>query len=326
MKTTYVAVFVLAVLVSMSTKATAAPIYHATEIGQPISGWTTYVTGMNDQGVIVGWCMEPSNAATRGFVWSNGTFRFLDDLGGSYTRVNAINNKNQVVGQYRSDNFYVFVYQNGTMSDLGMDTGGIPYGINDSGVIVGKGSLNMKGNFYWNGTRSILPALSGDTGAMASGINNNNIVVGRSYGGSNPMSAVRWVNGVASSLGLTGQSYATAINDSGQIIGAGGDLGGFLWDEGNLTYYSGQLAAINNNGQIVGGNLLIENGQTFDINNLLNNTATSSLNGASAINNVGQIAGVEANGSIFILTPVPEPTTLGLLSFGLLALLRRRRA
>jgi probable HAF family extracellular repeat protein len=324
----------LVVSVILCNSAFAGNIsYNAIDLGQPVDGWTTTVTSMNDSGVIVGYCMAPGNTATKGFVWANGSYTFLDSLGGVYTRAYGVNDSGQVVGQYRrADNmFRAFIWQNGTMQDLNIgdsSVGNIAYSINDNGVVAGAYGSRW-GFVLKNGATSLLPTLSGDIGVLPYAINNHDVAAGKSFGTGTPhLSAVDWTSGSVASLGLGGnQSWASAINDNGLIIGQC-DTGGFLWDAGSLSYYDGYLYAINNNGEIVGVNYtasLVKNGQLFNLNDLIAPGSLSTLSAAYAINDNGDIAGVQANGNIFMLTPVPEPSTMILLFSGLSALLLRRK-
>jgi hypothetical protein len=49
--------------------ASAATQYQLTSLGQPVPGWATYVTDMNDAGWVVGYAAEPGNGGTKGFLW-----------------------------------------------------------------------------------------------------------------------------------------------------------------------------------------------------------------------------------------------------------------
>jgi probable HAF family extracellular repeat protein len=337
MKTTIYVLCVLGILASVSVEVTAAPIYNVNNLGQPVAGWVTNIAGMNDSGVIVGWTTAPDNSRTRGFVFSNGSYRFLDDLGGN-TRAYAINNNNQVVGSYISSNLlYAFIYQNDVMSDLGVGERSLAYAINDNGVIVGGRSALYDGNFYWqNGIVTLLPALPSSNFplgpyAQAYDINNNNVVVGKSHTRDGSI-VVRWSNNIVTDLGLGfGQSATTKINNLGVIIGSGTN-GCFLYDSGTVSYFDPDFipANLNDLNQVIGsmsngGAALYEGSTILNLNNLLA-TPSESLSVGCAINNQRQIVALGIAGDILLLSPIPEPTTLGLLSFGFLALLRRRRS
>ena len=133
-----------------------------------------------------------------------------------------------------------------------------------------------------------------------------------------------------SDLGTLGgpQSFATGINDRGQIVGAAmldpanTVQHAFLYSAGKMvdlgllpgTNFS-EAMGINNSGTIVGdsqGRLVIwQNGSILDVNNLLKDPPGFLLSYAAGINDLGQIVGFtydsggHAHG--FLLTPSDLP-------------------
>ena len=109
---------------------------------------------------------------------------------------------------------------------------------------------------------------------------------------------------------LGGNSFAYGINNMAQVVGfsvVGGNDHAFLWKSG-----AGMQ----------------------DLNNLVASSAGWMLGYAQAINDNGQIAGYGINPSgqthAFLLTPIPEPSTLALLGISAVSLIgcglwRRRR-
>jgi len=101
---------------------------------------------------------------------------------------------------------------------------------------------------------------------------------------------------------------------------------------GNLGGNSGNAAAINNRGQVVGYSstsysdptehaFIWDNGVMLDLNTLLDASGTGwTLEYAEGINDRGQIVGngISLSGLRhgFILTPVPEPSTWAILLIG----------
>lgn len=224
--------------------------------------------------------------------------------------------------------------------------------INDAGEAVGIAE-NAAGNAYafiWdatNGTRS-LGNLGGDFG-VARDINNAGQVVGQSVvSGWSYSSAFIWstatgMQSLGISAGLTSQGFA--INDVGQVAGSYDVAGGstayraFIWDATNgmmalgLLGDSSEAHDINESGQVVGyvryldatapagcidHVFLWENGVMTDLNNAALSEPGWELISAGAINDSGQIVGGGKHNGIgraFLLTPVPEPSSLiGLLS------------
>jgi probable HAF family extracellular repeat protein len=148
------------------------------------------------------------------------------------------------------------------------------------------------------------------------------------------------------------QSAANDINDYGQIVGvststdANRSCHAFLYDHGTMTDLgtlggdSSGAQSINNLGQIVGnclenGNSLAfiyENGRMKDLNSMIPANSGWTLFAGTSINDSGQIVGYGYYGTVssaFLLTPIPEPSTIllfGIGAIGLLAFTWRRRA
>jgi uncharacterized membrane protein len=103
------------------------------------------------------------------------------------------------------------------------------------------------------------------------------------------------------------RTFATGINASGQIVGSYDDAAGthgFLLDQGSYTTLDFVPSGINNLGQIVGGNLLYDQGCYITLD-VPGSRGTS----ASGINDSGQIVGGygDAAGTNhgFLATPAP---------------------
>ena len=123
------------------------------------SGGSTFAVNGNDRGQVVGGYLDVDGEA-RAFIWSDGTFTDLGTLGG-YTTVVAggitipsdfanqamnrqgLNRRGQVIGtSYDAEGWKRgFIWQNGTMTDLGDLPGGCgqvtPRSLNDRGQVVG---------------------------------------------------------------------------------------------------------------------------------------------------------------------------------------------
>jgi probable HAF family extracellular repeat protein len=142
-------------------------------------------------------------------------------------------------------------------------------------------------------------------------------------------------NGAMKDIGTLGGSFLTvnAINDLGQVVGdsSTGVEGqhAFLYNGENmidLGTFGGTLSwasDINNSGQVVGSAyyasnvshaFIYSNGTMTDLNDLI--PSGWELTSATAINNLGQITGTgyhNGKDCPFLLTPVPEPSTIALL-------------
>ena len=152
--------------------------------------------GINDSQQVVGISYDTLGNFL-GFLWSKGQMQSLGTLGGDWSDADAINAKGQITGQaYTAGNLqaHAYLWSRGKMKDLGVLPGSSGYswgiGINGAGVVVGRsqqpqGSTYVDHAFVWSGGKMR------DLNAMIS-----------------PKSG--WLLNIAS-----------AINDSGQIVGDG---------------------------------------------------------------------------------------------------------
>jgi probable HAF family extracellular repeat protein len=175
------------------------------------------------------------------FIISNSAYAYwnitdLGTLGGTTSRPWGINASGQVVGySYTTGNtvYHAFLYSGSTMTDLGTlgGTNSKAWGINASGQIVGEAYIGSGTNhafLYSGSTMTDLGTLGGNF-SMAQNINASGQVVGDSnttgeatrhaflYSGSTMIDLNTLID---PALGWT-LERATAINDSGQIVGYG---------------------------------------------------------------------------------------------------------
>jgi probable HAF family extracellular repeat protein len=188
---------------------------------------------------------------------------------------------------------------------------------------------------------------------LALGVNSSGQVVGSSEFFPNQPYLWNATTGGITNLGTLGKSEgaATAINSVGQVVGwIDTDLfviwtqTGGMRDLGHLGAGVTNSPAINDLGQVVGSyDLTNGGGSSFiwsqttgmrDLKSLVDSSANGwSLGRPMSINDAGQIVGVGIDLSgfneAFLLTPLPEPSTLILLAVGglavVLTVLRRRK-
>lgn len=239
---------------------------------------------VNNSGQVVGSSLTAGGQESHAFLWTRpGTVQDLGTLGTGTSIARAINNNGEVVGSYGQLQAF-FWTQSGGMQDLRNLTKKecplceiTPFGINDSGIVVGDLLLSPADSHY----AFVLNARSGSS-----------LKLGDLGGGRNGIN-----------------SQAIAVNRSGQVVGAAGTPSGafhaFLWtlsggmqDLGVLPGYtdSGALG-ISNSGQVVGmsystitGNyrafLWTPSGGMQDLG-----TLGGENSGAVGINDAGEVAG-----------------------------------
>jgi probable HAF family extracellular repeat protein len=191
--------------------------------------------GINRSGAVVGYSQHSRPRAT---LDENGTQSFVGLLPGArFSYAYAINSNGDVVGE----SGHAFLYQDGTMIDLGTlgGYGSAARGINDDGAIVGE-SITANGDthafLFEDGTMTDLGTLPGDDESVAYGINDSEAIVGYSLR-THPQ-AVLFDNGTVTTLGILpgGRfSYAYGINRKGEVVGesgtASGDGHAVLWSK-----------------------------------------------------------------------------------------------
>jgi probable HAF family extracellular repeat protein len=355
-------------LLSFATRASADPVYTVTNLGWSVGQIET--SGLNDLGQVVG-AGRSANNGYYGFLYNSfgPNAGKIQDVGGVGTSVDAINNQGQLMLNAAYPNGSgsgAWVLSGGTRTPVGslLDQ---PYNqtfataINNRGQVVGFSDANPNDpTVSWsvlhaiistNGKATDLGTLPGGYYSQASAINDQGQVVGysnfeKTENVFQKNHAFLYSNGTMSDLGTLGgtQSYATGINNAGQIVGSStltsnveGAVHAFLYqngamhDLGTLGGQSSWAYGINHAGHIVGTSqtgattsnqygvspvyhaFLYENGKMMDLNNFIASSSGWTITSARAINNLGQIlaGGIGPNGHIddILLTPsnLPAP-------------------
>jgi probable HAF family extracellular repeat protein len=307
-----------------------------------MAGATTYTVtdlgplvrpvAINSSGSIVGHTL---GVKIHAFSWQNGITTMLPEMSGGKSIAKAINNTGAIVGLIRIPGIgeRAAMWQNGTPTDLGFK--GVANGINDQGKMVGWTATGCSSS-----SSSVLTNVGnlGGNVSTITGINNGGLVIGDSetsdgwYDTSMNWQPYRhafsWANGALTDLGvLPGghQSFAMAINNSCQIVGASetndGTHHAFMWqncvmtDLGLQCNGASSASGINNLGQVVGqststsGSIVAtiwQSGTPVDLNTLIPAGSNWTLGQATGINDAGNIIGVgTVNGMAhgFVLTP-----------------------
>jgi probable HAF family extracellular repeat protein len=249
------------------------------------------------------------------FFWQNGHMYPLPTVGGNNGQASAVNNFGQVAGYAENgavDSTCPTGFTNNRvdlpvmwtkgiaqpLATIGTDKDGVAFGINNQGQAVGFSGTCIAVNYavLWeNGTATALPDL-GTPGAIAYAINGHNQIVGQAVNSEGTALAAIWENNTVRSLSilLPGDvaSFATSINNRGQVVGSSFDSTS-SWSHG----------------------LLWQNGRMYDLNTLFPASSNLYVISASNINESGQIAGMAVEmagqnaGNIvhaFLATPVNE--------------------
>jgi probable HAF family extracellular repeat protein len=348
--------FVLCVQLGRPAAVQAQLSYQVIDLGS-LGGDYSVGLDVNNNGQVTGYSTLVSGA-THAFLYSGGKMTDLGTLGGTESYGRGINDKGEVTGDsllsgstITATNFsHAFLYSGGKMTDLSTLGGdrSSGYGINASGQVagwsyIGPNDAAQRAFLYSDGVMTSLGSFNGiDTAGSA--INASGQVTGGTSGQGpggflwSP-STQNGTNGSMTPLGTLpggsslGQGYG--INASGQITGrtynANGASRAFLSSGGSMTDLGpGSGFDINAKGQVTGETgsfaFLYSDGVMTDLNTLIDPASGWVLVSGNGINDSGWITGngtIGGVGHAFLLTPVPEPSSLILAGFAIVGLAAR---
>ncbi|MGH7450386.1 MAG: hypothetical protein ACRENG_03505 [bacterium] len=192
-----------------------------------LGGNAGIASDINDVGEIIGQA-DNAQGIRRAFLYRNGVMTEIGTLGGFESRASGINASGSIIGSASTaaNARHAFLYENSQMFDLGTLGGTTSWAneINTSGQIVGGSHTPPDERWHAylrdHGVMTDLGTLGGRQ-SVAFDLNDAGQVVGWSdVAGTGPFHAVLWNNGVITDLGtFSGQSLASAINNSGQVVG-----------------------------------------------------------------------------------------------------------
>ena len=293
-------------------------------------GWggLSVASDVNADGAVAGHAGNAGSA--KAMRWQDGRMTNLGSLNvGGQSIGLGINDGGDVVGHTHPPSPYepshLFVYRNGTMTDLGKALGGsVPSSgkeINNAGWIVGdRGGSPSRGFLYRDGAFQDLGSLAGGAGeTSAEDINERGQIVGSSVTAKGyPLHAFVWENGKMRDLGVLGPdteaTQARAINDAGVIVGRSQGPSLLMepvrWDGDGIEALptlgdGGDAVDLNERGEIVGyaatpeshylnqGHAVLwADGEIHDLNELVTNLPDDvQLEAAQAISEDGIIVG-----------------------------------
>jgi probable HAF family extracellular repeat protein len=285
-----------------------------------LGGGYSSASGVNNLGQVVGTSTtapqdDSGNLQYDAFLY-NGTIHDIGNLGGTRSFGVGINNNGLITGSSslsidpgtgaapHDSPYHAFLY-NGTlhriesMSALAESAGN---GINSQGQITGYVSstitLTQDDAYIYDGTMHDIGNLGG-TFAEGNAISNNGHVSGWSLT-KNAGSHAFFYDGAMHDIGTLGgsNSFAFGINDSDMIVGISNNDPS---NDNDLPFLYTPASGM------------------MDLNDLIDPQSDWEITDAEAINDAGQIAGtgvIDGEAHAILLTPVPEPSTIFLISVG----------
>lgn len=198
-----------------------------TPVETPYGGWGPQITGMNNQGQLVGYELGRAAPWARGFMWSrDGGLVDLEGLGGAHTWGSSINDAGEVAGwaSTADNHFHAFIWTSTSgardIGFLGTGNDSLARRINSQGQIVGSSYFDGAFHaFIWSAEEGMR-----DLGAVSSNwfaqiwINDYGQVVSSRMWSDGIVHAFTWT--AAGGMVDLGPGQAFKVNNSGQVLGS----------------------------------------------------------------------------------------------------------
>jgi probable HAF family extracellular repeat protein len=268
-------------------------------------GFSSDGQGLNNLGQVIGSSSSAELMYGAPFRWSAGSMTDLKFLPGDTTTafVHAINDAGVVVGE---TNQVGCIFESGTVTDIPL-VDGPANDINQAGHIVGGTMYPLREAWFYDGSATMLGMLPGGMWSMAQALNDSDVVVGTVQDSQYVHHPFRWTAATGMvALPVPADAtdcYALDITNAGAIVGychIGASDQAIAWQDTVMTRLEGpgtRFLAANNIGLTLGTvnwQPTIWNGATpFLIQSALVDNCGVRLGAASALNDVGQIAGTD---------------------------------
>lgn len=322
------------------------PKYRVDFIGE-VNNTSTLFMALNDLGEVAGQHrFHGLSGFASAYLYREGRMIEIDPSGAGHAAGLDINNRSEIVGWYSpslESRTFSFLYRDGLISGLANDLGTEDIrgrAINNQGHATG--SVDGQA-FFYNGRTSRYLNFGDTRFIIPNDINEHDAIVGYLE---NSNKAFLYQEGQVTVLPSLGGDYsiAHAINNDGQIVGAGTTQSGAAYPvlyQGGKALNIGALPGseggeawdINDHGWIVGSSygsfgqsgFLYSDGEMHDLNGLLRGDlgkrvhvfAARGINEAGQILVEGQWLSGRSGSQPMLLTPIPEPAMYLMLCVGL---------
>ncbi|NPA94217.1 MAG: hypothetical protein GXO58_02175 [Thermodesulfobacteria bacterium] len=235
-------------------------------------GYSTWLTGINDSGQIVGYYADNSGR-NHGLIYDESTSEFTvidydDSSNDGSTMPMGINNNGQIVGVYSTSGVQGFTYDSTNGFQLVNYSGNdlMLFKINDSGQYVGTTFPNPgeSEGLVYDPNSGFQTVKYGTNNTWFAGNNNDNIIVGSIIDDSGQYNGIKYTSSGFQVINISDHpTIFYDINDQGLIVGdyedfSNGGYIGFIYNpDGSVEFVDFNdnvlwLIGTNNNGEIVG--------------------------------------------------------------------------